>query len=46
MLAGRLDPLKMITHEFHGFEHIQDAYELMDNKGAHPDLVKPIVYID
>lgn len=46
MLAGRLDPTKMITHEFHGFEHIQDAYELMANKTAHPDLIKPIVYMD
>jgi threonine dehydrogenase-like Zn-dependent dehydrogenase len=46
MLAGRLDPTKLITHRFHGFEHIADAYELMDNKNAHPDLIKPIVYID
>lgn len=46
MLAGRLDPTKLITHRFHGFEHIQDAYELMDNKNAHPDLIKPIVFMD
>ena len=46
MLAGRLDPTKLISHRFHGMEHIMDAYELMDNKGAHPDVVKPVVYID
>jgi len=41
-----LDPTKLISHRFHGMEHIMDAYELMDNKGAHPDVVKPVVYID
>ncbi len=46
MLAGRLDPTKLITHRYHGFEHIQDAYDLMDNKSAHPDLIKPIVFMD
>lgn len=46
MLAGRLDPTKLISHRFHGMEHIMDAYELMDNKNAHPDVVKPVVFID
>lgn len=46
MLSGRLDPTKMITHKFHGFDKIPDAYEMMDHKEKYPDLVKPIVYMD
>jgi threonine dehydrogenase-like Zn-dependent dehydrogenase len=44
MSAGRLDPTKLITHRFHGFEKILDAYNLMDSKT--PDVIKPIVYLD
>ena len=46
MTAGRLDPTKLISHRFHGFEHIQDAYDLMAFKEDHPEVVKPIVFID
>lgn len=42
--AGRIDPTKLITHTFHGFDKIEDAFLLMDRKD--PDLIKPIVYID
>lgn len=41
---GRIDPTKLITHKFHGFKEIEDAFLLMDKKT--PDLIKPIVYID
>jgi Threonine dehydrogenase and related Zn-dependent dehydrogenases len=41
---GRVDPEKMITHKFHGFDKIPEAFELMDKKA--PDLIKPIVYIE
>lgn len=41
--SGRLDCDKMITHEFHGLESIEDAFDLMAAKPV--DLVKPIVYI-
>lgn len=41
---GRLDPTKLITHKFHGFDKIEEAFDLMDKKA--PDLIKPIVYID
>ncbi|MDO4903699.1 MAG: NAD(P)-dependent alcohol dehydrogenase [Limosilactobacillus sp.] len=41
---GRLDPSLMITHKFHGFDHIQDALELMHQKPA--DVIKPVVYCD
>jgi threonine dehydrogenase-like Zn-dependent dehydrogenase len=44
MSAGRLDPTKLITHRFHGFDKILDAYNLMDSKT--PDVIKPIVYLD
>lgn len=44
MEAGRLDPTKLITHRFHGMDHIMDAYGLMDKKPD--DVVKPIIYND
>jgi threonine dehydrogenase-like Zn-dependent dehydrogenase len=40
----RVDPTKLITHTFRGFEKIEDAFLLMDKKA--PDLIKPVVYID
>ncbi len=42
--AGRLDPTKLITHRFHGFEHVMDAYNLMDKHPA--DCIKPVVYVE
>ncbi|MDR0913164.1 MAG: zinc-binding dehydrogenase [Methanobrevibacter sp.] len=41
---GRVDPSKLITHKFHGFEAIVDALLMMKDKPR--DLVKPIVYLD
>ena len=40
----RIDPTKIITHKFYGFDSIPEAFELMDTKT--PDLIKPIVYLD
>jgi threonine dehydrogenase-like Zn-dependent dehydrogenase len=40
----RIDPTKLITHKFYGFDKIEEAFHLMDSKT--PDLIKPIVYID
>ena len=42
--CGRIDTTKLITHKFNGFDKIEDAFKLMDEKPA--DLIKPIVYID
>ncbi|MDR3138953.1 MAG: alcohol dehydrogenase catalytic domain-containing protein [Treponema sp.] len=39
----RIDPTKLITHRFDGFEKIEDAFMLMDKKP--PDLIKPAVFI-
>lgn len=40
---GRLDPDKLISHTFTGFDKIEDAFNLM---AANPsDVVKPIVFI-
>ncbi|MDR2772062.1 MAG: zinc-binding dehydrogenase [Elusimicrobiota bacterium] len=39
----RVDPSKLITHRFEGFEKIEDAFLLMCKKPA--DLIKPIVFI-
>ena len=41
--TGRLDPGKMITHKFNGFDKIEEALLLMKNKPA--DLIKPVVII-
>ncbi|MDR3136976.1 MAG: zinc-binding dehydrogenase [Coriobacteriales bacterium] len=38
------DAAKIISHTFHGFEAMEPAFKLMDEKA--PDLIKPIVYID
>lgn len=39
--SGRLDPSKLITHKFNGFEHIEEALLLMKDKPR--DLIKPVV---
>lgn len=41
--TGRVDPSKMLTHKFHGFENMEKALLLMKNKPA--DLIKPVVII-
>ena len=41
--AGRVDPSKLITHTFNGFDKIEDALELMHHKPD--DLIKPVVLI-
>ena len=41
---GRIDPGKLVTHEFYGIDSIADAFLVMGNKTE--DLVKPVVYID
>lgn len=41
---GRIDPGKMVSHEYHGIDAIAEAFEVMGNKTD--DLVKPVVYID
>lgn len=42
--TGRLDTSKMLTHVFHGFDHMEEALLLMKDKPA--DLIKPVVIID
>ncbi|AYD40913.1 NAD(P)-dependent alcohol dehydrogenase [Clostridium fermenticellae] len=41
---GRVDTTKLITHRFHGFEKIEDAFHMMDQKPA--DLIKPVIFVD
>ena len=43
MSTGRLDPGKMLTHRFQGFEHMEEALMLMKDKPR--DLIKPVVII-
>ncbi len=40
---GRVAPDKLLNYKFEGFDKIQDAFILMDEKPK--DLIKPIVYI-
>lgn len=40
----RVDPSKLITHRYYGFDRIADAYKIMREKP--PSLIKPIVLID
>ena len=44
IVAGRVDPGKMITHKFKGLDAIEDAFMLMKDKPK--DLIKPLVYFD
>ena len=39
----RLDPGKMLTHRFNGFEHMEEALMLMKDKPR--DLIKPVVIL-
>ena len=41
---GRVDTTKLITHRFNGFEKIEDAFHMMDEKPR--DLIKPVVFVD
>ncbi|MGC4018531.1 MAG: NAD(P)-dependent alcohol dehydrogenase [Muricomes sp.] len=40
---GRVDTTKLITHRFNGFDKIEDAFVLMDNKPK--DLIKPVILV-
>lgn len=41
VLNGRIDPSRLVTHIFYGFDKIPEALELMHNKP--PELIKPVV---
>ena len=41
--TGRIDPGRMITHKFNGFEHIEEALMMMKDKPQ--DLIKPAVIL-
>ena len=43
VMAGRIDPSKMLTHRFEGLDSIEEALFLMKDKPA--DLIKPVVTI-
>lgn len=42
--AKRVDPSKLVTHKFKGFDSIEEAFHLMVDKPR--DLIKPLVIID
>jgi threonine dehydrogenase-like Zn-dependent dehydrogenase len=44
VLYKRVDPGKLVTHVFNGFDKIEDALMLMKDKPK--DLIKPVVLID
>lgn len=41
--AGRIDPSKLITHRFEGFDKVEEALLMMKDKPK--DLIKPVVLI-
>lgn len=41
---NRVDASKLVTHRFYGFDKMEEAFLLMDEKPA--DLIKPVVFID
>ena len=43
IMAGRLDPSKLLTHRFEGMESLDKALDLMHRKPA--DLIKPVITI-
>ena len=43
METGRLDPSRLLTHRFQGFEHMEEALLLMKDKPR--DLIKPVVIL-
>jgi len=44
VLYNRIDPSKLVTHVFHGFENIEKALMLMKDKPK--DLIKPVVIVE
>lgn len=42
--AGRIDPSKVFNYKYEGFEKIEEAFKVMDEKPR--DLIKPIVYVN
>ncbi|MDO5725988.1 MAG: zinc-binding dehydrogenase [Tissierellia bacterium] len=42
--VGRINPEKLLNYEFKGFDKIEDAFKIMDEKPR--DLIKPVVLID
>lgn len=43
LTTGRIDASKLITHTFHGFEHIEEGLMLMKDKPR--DLIKPVILL-
>ncbi|MGI6105112.1 MAG: NAD(P)-dependent alcohol dehydrogenase [Raoultibacter sp.] len=43
VMNNRVDPSKLITHRFEGFEYLEEAIALMKDKPA--DLIKPVVRV-
>ena len=43
VVTGRIDPTKLITHRFEGFDKIEEGILMMKDKA--PDLIKPIVLV-
>ena len=41
--AGRIDPEKLVTHRFQGFENVEKALLMMKDKPE--DLIKPVVFM-
>jgi threonine dehydrogenase-like Zn-dependent dehydrogenase len=43
IVTGRIDPSRLLTHRFEGFDKIEEALFLMRDKPR--DLIKPVISI-
>jgi threonine dehydrogenase-like Zn-dependent dehydrogenase len=41
---GKLDTKPLVTHTFHGWDHLEDGLALMESRD--PEVIKPVVIID
>lgn len=44
VIYNKLDPSKLVTHVYHGFDHIEESLLLMKDKPK--DLIKPVIIVD
>ena len=42
--TGRINPSRLVTHKFYGFDKVEEALLMMKDKPR--DLIQPIVFIE
>lgn len=44
VMYNRVEPDRLVTHKFHGFEHVEEALMMMKEK--QDDMIKPLVFVE